>query len=452
MNDTSMELVEQEATLLNVLVPQMRKKLSLRARLCYAKLQRLSRPESARGLSRLFGGLSIGERTVSAALKSLLKAGLVTHSKDGWTAKPPHDNRDAFDWASGGRHPYYFSIVTPLTNPFPGQKNAVEMLAVYFCCAYGRRKNNTDIADKTGISRKAVGLIVHKLVAMGLLDNADDKNVLPQTWQNAVYSPDDEPAQRTRKPAKPVASETVPTSRPVLSVLIGELQKESEILLLVKKLLDAGMSMEKAIIPDIRKALALNAANLNKGVTYGDGSGIVISFLNRLLENATGHQRRQAEYTKVRNAQADREREYREQRDREDAERAKLESGLRSKVAVEDRVNRTCEVSQVLKAARLSALTASTNALEGFKELTLDQLTQVLADPLFAKTLKATTVTETTHALVQRTAPSLDKSSVVSQTTHRVELPPADDEILAALSAWNDIPDDKPKFLGDNDA
>src|SRR5262245_22308177 len=131
MNDTLKELAEQEATLLNVLVYQMRntqekqKNLPLRARLCYAKLQPLSRPESATGLSNLFSGLSIAERAVSAALKKLLKAGLVTHSKDGWTAKAPHDNRDAFDWASGGKHPYYFSIVTPLTNPFPGQKNAV---------------------------------------------------------------------------------------------------------------------------------------------------------------------------------------------------------------------------------------------------------------------------------------------------------------------------------------
>src|SRR5262245_56346587 len=104
MNDTQKELAEQEATLLNVLVYQMRntqdkrKNLSLRARLCYAKLQRLSRPESARGLSKLFGGLSIAERAVSAALKKLLQAGLVTHSKEGWTAVPPHDNRNSFDW------------------------------------------------------------------------------------------------------------------------------------------------------------------------------------------------------------------------------------------------------------------------------------------------------------------------------------------------------------------
>ncbi len=120
MNDTLDELPKQEATHLNVLVPQMRRKLSIRGRLCYAKLQRLSRPESARGLSKLFGGLSIAERTVSAALKELLSVGLVTQSKEGWTAVPPQDKADAFDWASNCKHPYYFPVVTPLTNPFPG--------------------------------------------------------------------------------------------------------------------------------------------------------------------------------------------------------------------------------------------------------------------------------------------------------------------------------------------
>ena len=476
MNDTLNDYPQQESRHLNVNLWQMKevktpheKPLSLRARLCYGKLLGLSRPATARGLSRLFGGISINERTVSTALNQLLHKGMVTKSKEGWTAVPCKERRDLFDWAKDNTHPYYFPIPTPEHNPWPQAKNAVELLVVYSYLKHeSRYKNNTVIADKTGIGRKAVGMLVHQLVREGYLDNVLDKNALSQTWRNAVYSPEDrdvlKPKPKAHARAKAVEEDEAEErpERPAVCVLLKDLKLESECLNLIGQLTKLNVPLEGVIVPDIRKALEQHRVNSSAGRVTGDGSALVRSFLQHRLDSVSGPQKRKEAYSNAVSAEADQIRARKEEREREAGEWSKLRGDILSALSVAERCFKKDQIRSLLAEKSNEIMRQVAQTVDGVKELTVEQLEFIFRHPshedmhwhLAQK--ESVIASGHPHAEATEVAAEVFDTSKCHQTVRpasvKKPLPePLDADLVAALDDCVVFEEDENQFLGMKD-
>lgn len=348
---------QAESYFLNVCVPLMKIPLQPRARIVWDKLRKRKFPVSARKLSQLLGQLRISERTVGVALRQLLEHRLVTQSKAGWTAVPALPG--IFQMDRQGHHPLYFTLTTPKENPFPDQKNAIELLSVYFCCLHleGKTVHNTDVAERTGITRKTVGQCVKELQALQLLD--DDKHALPQTWENAVHSPDDGQPTKTKKEGKrEVDSDLNPISQ-----LLGKTTNESECLRITARLRKLGVSLD-SITADIKRAIQQHRAN----GAVGDGSALVLSWLQKRLDIAEGQKTRTNDA-----AAADEARRYRQ-----------LCDTMLNRVIGEDRDAARSELPDYT----YSQLEAADMELEGFGRLiSWAEMSKVIADPTRANAL-----------------------------------------------------------------
>lgn len=474
MNDTLNDFPQQESRHLNVNLWQMKKvktpnekQLSLRARLCYGKLLGLSRPATARGLSRLFGGISINERTVSTALNQLLHKGMVTKSKEGWTAVPHKERQDLFDWAKDNTHPYYFTIATPDNNPWPQAKNAVELLVVYsYLKKESRYKDNTVIADKTGIGRKAVGMLVHQLVREGYLDNVLDKNALPQTWRNAVYSPEDRDVLKPKAHARAKAvEEDAPEGRPgrpAVSVLLDGLKFERECLSLIGQLTKLNVLLEGVIVPDIKKALEQHRVNSSVGRATGDGSALVLSFLQNRLDSVAGPRMRKEAYSNAVSAEADQIRARKEERDRETAEWSKLRGDIKSALSAAERYHKKDQISALLAEKPNEIMRQVARAVDGARGLTVEQLESIFRNPSHEDMHRHLAQKESViasghpHAEVTEVAAEVFDTGKCHQTVRlagvKKPLPePLDADLVAALDDCVVFEDDENQFLGMKD-
>ncbi len=401
---------QDESVLLNLWVPEVKTKMSIRARLAYAKLARLQRPISARKLSALFGGLRISERTIGAALRELLDAKLVTHTKDGWAAVPAHEQPAAFAMVSGGNHPYYFTLITPAENPFPGQKNAIELLAVYYCCCHLTRQrravHNTDVAKRTGISRKAVGEGVKELQRLNLLDA--DKNALPQTWKNAIYTPDDDTMPTKREKKVDRQDESQDTHRNPINVLLDGKTQVAACLRVIGQLMKAGVT-QAVVLKDIREALDRH----DKNGAAGDGSALVLSWLEIRRDDKAAAVKGAEVMSKAAR------REYDAQRDRQ------IRSAALDRLTHGDRA----AGGDALDAYTVSQLDAADVALTGIgRRLSVAELVSVIADPTRAAALKVAVI-ETPKPVVI----DVMKPRVNATTTKFVY--DNDPDLLAALDA-----------------
>lgn len=420
MNDSRNVDSPQDGIRLNLWVPEMSIKMSIRARLAYAKLARLQRPISARKLSLMFGGLRISERTVGAALRELRDSKLVTQSNDGWTAVPAHEQPAAFAMVSGKNHPYYFTMITPDVNPFPGQKNAIELLAVYYCCAYLTVQSmavfNTDIAKRTGIGRKAVGEGVKELQRLNLLDA--DKHALPQTWKNAAHSPDDMPTKATKK--TPVVRQEEQQQRHPINVLLDGKTQEAACRRVIGQLTKAGIT-EAVIIKDIKEAHDRH----HKNGAAGDGSALVLSWLERRRDDKEAAVKGAEEMSKAAR------REYDAQRDRQ----------IRS--AALDRLNHGDRAAGVdaFDAYAVSQLDAADTALTGIgRRLSLAELVSVIADPTRAAALKVAPVETPKPAVVEVMKPPVNATTTTTKFVYDND--PEFDVFLHALDSASDEDDE----------
>lgn len=412
-------------------------------------------------------GISINERTVSKALNQLLHKGMVTKSKGGWTAVPCKELRDLFDWAKDNTHPYYFPIPTPEHNPWPQAKNAVELLVVYSYLKHeSRYKNNTVIADKTGIGRKAVGMLVHQLIREGYVDNVLDKNALPQTWRNAVYSPEDRDVLNPKPNARANAVEEDEAEerpgRPAVCVLLEDLKLESECLNLIGQLTKLNVSLEGVIVPDIKKALEQHRVNSTAGRVTGDGSALVLSFLQHRLDSVSGPRKRKEAYSDAVSVEADQMRAKREERERKEEEWSKLRGDILSSLSVAERFLKKDQIRSLLAEKSNEIMWQVARAVDGVKELTVEQIESIFRHPSQEGIRNHLTRKEpVTASCYTRNEGARDAADVLDTgkcqqivLPARMEKPspyPVDEELLAVFDNMPDFEEDKNRFFGMKD-
>ena len=371
-------------------VPAMTITISLRARVMYARLLKYGYPVTAKRAAELLGGL-VQQDTAGKVLKELQEAGLAKYDKaTGWTVVKPQEAREKFKWC--GDFPFYFTLYPPVENPFPGQKNAVELCAMYFYLLHNQKRGvwqkKAEIARNLGINVRTVGTCLDTLAEKGLQSGRRITKKLCQLQTVDAAPP-------VRKKPRPNREEEMKRKAVALESALGlsemQIAKEREDAARTHaKKLDAGQYRGGSVWSVYRWRLA----NMLK---RRQAAGEVVRVAQKMRFDAA---------VKVMNAQMpDEETERRRE------ELSRIISTVVAGVRLEDRgaARTMLKDTDPVVVARVAAAVKENNLLW----LALDELKQVMTDPATAPTLVKT----------QPQAKKTDVKTVHVEEDDYVELP-----------------------------